>query len=217
MVLNHHAYLLIGERPALVSRVREMISGFGAPVGESHWLERKVFGIEDSRQIIERQGRQSWTGRKKFFVVTADNITLPAQQALLKVLEEPAAGTHFFLLCPDERDLLPTLKSRCQIVKIEPPTESVPMRERARRFLSLAPSERLDFIREAIDEEGEFAGAAEWLRALELTLHERLLASSTLEFAAALATVRRARDYLADRSGLPKLVFEHLALTLPVL
>lgn len=217
MVLNHHAYLLIGQRPALVSRVREMISGHGAPAGETYWLERKVFGIDDSRQIIERQGRQSWTGQKKFFIVAAENITFPAQQALLKVLEEPAAGTHFFLICPDERNLLPTLKSRCQIVKIEPLAESAPARERSRRFLSLTPSERLDFIRDAIDDEGEFVDGAELLEALELALHERFLTSSTPEFAAALAAVRQARDYLADRPGLPKLVFEHLALTLPVL
>ncbi|MBI2100584.1 MAG: hypothetical protein HYT47_01005 [Candidatus Vogelbacteria bacterium] len=217
MRLDHHAYLFIGQRVALAARVRAMIDGDGDQAGETYWLERESFGIGDSRQIIERQERKSWTGKRKFFVVAATNLTLPAQQALLKVLEEPTAGTHFFLICPDERNLLPTLKSRCQIIKSQPAIESAGARERARRFLSLSQSERLNFIRGALDAEGEFSGAAELLETLELALHERLLAARTAALADALAAIRQARGYLGDRSALPKLIFEHLALTLPVL
>ncbi len=191
-----------------------MVKEYEATGSESYWLERETLGIEDSRQIIERQGRKSWTGKRKFFIVAAENMTRPAQQALLKVLEEPAAGTHFFLICPDEQELLPTLKSRCQIVKSQPWRAA---REQAERFLSITPNERLNFIRGAIDDEGEFAGAAELAETVELALHERLAASPTSELATALAATRQARDYLADPSALPKLIFEHLALTLPVL
>ncbi|MBI2097469.1 MAG: hypothetical protein HYT46_00835 [Candidatus Vogelbacteria bacterium] len=217
MRLDHHVYLFIGQRAAIAPRVREMTEGHENQAGETYWLERETFGIADSRQIIEMQERKSWTGQRKFFVLAAKNMTLPAQQALLKVFEEPTAGTHFFLIYPDEQDLLPTLKSRCQIIKNQPVVESAEAGEVARRFLSISPNERLNFIRGAVDAEGEFAGGAELAEALELALHERLLPSPTSELAAALAAIRAARGYLADRSALPKLIFEHLALTLPVL
>ena len=124
MRLDHHAYLLIGDRRELIARVKTLVKGYEATGSESYWLERETLGIADSRQIIEMQSRKSWTGQRKFFVIVAEQMTLPAQQALLKVLEEPAAGTHFFLICSDERNLLPTLKSRCQIVKSQPVVES---------------------------------------------------------------------------------------------
>ncbi|MBI4136365.1 MAG: hypothetical protein HY481_02360 [Candidatus Vogelbacteria bacterium] len=217
MRLDHHAYLLIGDRRELVARVKTLIEGYESTGSESYWLERETLGIEDSRQLVERQSRKSWTGQRKFFILAAKNMTLPAQQALLKALEEPATGTHFFLICSDERDLLPTLKSRCQIVKSQPAVESAETREWARRFLSGTPNERLNFIRGAMNDEGEFVVAARLAEAVEMALHERLLASPTLELVAALTAIREARGYLADRSALPKLIFEHLALTLPVL
>jgi len=217
MRLDHHAYLLIGDRRELIARVKTLVKGYEATGSESYWLERETLGIADSRQIIEMQSRKSWTGQRKFFVIVAEQMTLPAQQALLKVLEEPAAGTHFFLICSDERNLLPTLKSRCQIVKSQPVVESAEARERAWRFLSISPNERLNFIRAAMNDEGEFVAGAELAETVEMALHERFLASPTLELVAALTATREARGYLADRSAWPKLIFEHLALTLPVL
>jgi DNA polymerase-3 subunit delta' len=46
----------------------------------------------------------------------ADAMTGDAQNAFLKALEEPPGPTHFFLISADPDGLLPTIRSRCQVV-----------------------------------------------------------------------------------------------------
>ena len=46
----------------------------------------------------------------------ADKITLPAQQALLKLLEEPPNNTTFVLAVSSPQVLLPTIQSRCRLL-----------------------------------------------------------------------------------------------------
>ncbi|MFH2019348.1 MAG: hypothetical protein ABII80_01940 [bacterium] len=54
----------------------------------------------------------------------AQTLTLPAQNALLKMLEEPPSHTHFLLTTPTKTALLPTILSRCTTLKISPSRET---------------------------------------------------------------------------------------------
>lgn len=56
--------------------------------------------------------------RKILLIDDADVMTQAAQQAFLKTLEEPVAPISFILLTTRLNQLLPTLRSRCQIIKI---------------------------------------------------------------------------------------------------
>ena len=56
---------------------------------------------------------------KTVLILEADKITAPAQHALLKTLEEPPANSQIFLLCQNQSNLLTTITSRCQIIKIK--------------------------------------------------------------------------------------------------
>lgn len=56
--------------------------------------------------------------RKILYLPVADAMTLPAQQAFLKTLEEPVIPTTFILISSHINKLLPTLRSRCQMVAI---------------------------------------------------------------------------------------------------
>lgn len=56
----------------------------------------------------------------------ADTMTASAQNRLLKTLEEPAAGTVLFLITTHARRLLPTVLSRCQVLRFqELPSDSI--------------------------------------------------------------------------------------------
>lgn len=55
---------------------------------------------------------------KTILVTQADKLTLPAQHAILKTLEEPPANSQLFLLSPSEHLLLDTIISRCQVIKL---------------------------------------------------------------------------------------------------
>jgi|SRR3990167_2408878 len=55
---------------------------------------------------------------KTVVIARADKLTLPAQQALLKTLEEPPAHSQIILLCSNENQLLPTIVSRCLVSRL---------------------------------------------------------------------------------------------------
>lgn len=50
---------------------------------------------------------------KVYIIHDADKMNAAAQNALLKVLEEPPSAVHFILLCSNTAALLPTVRSRC--------------------------------------------------------------------------------------------------------
>lgn len=52
-------------------------------------------------------------------ISSANLLTLPAQHALLKTLEEPVANTFIILETENPHQLLPTIRSRCQIIRAQ--------------------------------------------------------------------------------------------------
>lgn len=53
-----------------------------------------------------------------FIIRQAQTMTTEAQNALLKILEEPPRGVFFFLLCDNASLLLPTVRSRAPVIKM---------------------------------------------------------------------------------------------------
>jgi len=56
---------------------------------------------------------------KVALIKEAEKLTLPAQHALLKTLEEPPANSIIILTAQNKELLLPTIISRCQIIKLK--------------------------------------------------------------------------------------------------
>ena len=68
--------------------------------------------------LVAPATKKTVTGRGKVFVVEeADLMQPPAQNALLKTLEEPAGRTLIVLLTPRPEDLLATILSRAQVFR----------------------------------------------------------------------------------------------------
>ncbi len=55
----------------------------------------------------------------RVWLIITENIPVEAQNALLKILEEPKPYNTFFIVIPNSGSLLPTLKSRVQVVRDE--------------------------------------------------------------------------------------------------
>ena len=72
--------------------------------------------IRDEAAILPNDG-----DRKVFIIHNADRMNLSAQNALLKVLEEPPRYVFFILLSSQPGVLLQTIRSRCAIYQLEPP------------------------------------------------------------------------------------------------
>jgi DNA polymerase-3 subunit delta' len=81
---------------------------------------KSSIGIESIHQL-EHQLRLSnyhQGGQRVVIIEDAHLLSLPAQNALLKTLEEPPQGTIIILTAVDQHKLVPTILSRCQKIYI---------------------------------------------------------------------------------------------------
>lgn len=79
-------------------------------------------GVDDVReQITNTIDIKPYNGRHKVYLVDeAEKMTVQAQNALLKTIEEPPAYAHIMLLTENTESFLPTIKSRCIKLAIRP-------------------------------------------------------------------------------------------------
>ncbi|MCP4216708.1 MAG: hypothetical protein GY765_18805 [bacterium] len=71
--------------------------------------------------LVEDNFKKPMKGKKKVYILTdAHRMNANSANAFLKVLEEPALSNVFILLTENMEALLPTIKSRCQILKFSP-------------------------------------------------------------------------------------------------
>ena len=72
--------------------------------------------ISEIRKIREDAHIVSLEGYKKFYIIeSAELMTDEAQNAFIKILEEPPKNVNFILICKSVSAVLPTVRSRCQI------------------------------------------------------------------------------------------------------
>ncbi len=85
----------------------------------------KQIRIQEVRGLIDWSTKTSSRGRGKVAVLhPADALNLQSANALLKTLEEPPVGTRLLLTTADPAQLLPTVRSRCQLqVLAAPPAD----------------------------------------------------------------------------------------------
>lgn len=78
----------------------------------------KDIGIEAVRGVLQRALTYPMAAPYKYLVIDGvDRFTIPAANALLKTLEEPPTRTRFFLISQSLKGVIPTIRSRCGIVR----------------------------------------------------------------------------------------------------
>jgi DNA polymerase III delta' subunit len=78
----------------------------------------KTFKIEQVRELINAMGRKPfWSERQVHILEAFDAVSLAGANALLKTLEEPPVSSTLILLTRDSDSVLPTLVSRCQVIR----------------------------------------------------------------------------------------------------
>lgn len=87
--------------------------------------EKKTLGVDEIRgQILETVDIKPYHYDKKIYIIhQAHTMTVQAQNALLKTLEEPPAYAVFLLLAENGDAFLPTILSRTVTLKINPLSE----------------------------------------------------------------------------------------------
>ena len=89
----------------------------------------KIFGVQADKKTFTvdviralRQDAAIKPGELAFKVYIIENtekMNVQAQNAALKLLEEPPGATYFFLLCENARTLLPTVRSRAPVIRMQ--------------------------------------------------------------------------------------------------
>ena len=126
----HHFYILIGDKQKTSVALQEFYQTEFSP-GNDFVLnfihnDFDLLLVDDARKISERSVIKTKKDSKTVFCLSFNNINKQAQNALLKVVEEPTSETYFFLICPRKNIFIPTILSRAIIVDgIQPKNNSI--------------------------------------------------------------------------------------------
>ena len=164
-------------------------------------IEPKL-SIGTVRRLIDQAYTQPLNpGGKRAIVVVAEQINVEAQNALLKVLEEPPEHTSFHFVISDHARLLPTLLSRFEAFSDTAETEITV----AKDFIKLPIGQRLELVAEKTS-----AKDVAWQQNLVSGL-EQLCLEKELSNKIAMEVVF-AKKHLQGPGASAKMLLEHLAL-----
>lgn len=166
-----------------------------------------AFGIDDARRLFERAHIRAVSGGERAFVVSFLRVTSEAQNALLKLFEEPPQGVVFHLVVPREDMLLPTLRSRLQFAGT---AASAGESDAFEQFQQSSFKDRLDMI--AVRTKAKDSA---WCEDIAAGAEQYLLGAGIDGKAQVAKSVTLLRRYMADRGASLKMLLEELAITLP--
>jgi DNA polymerase-3 subunit delta' len=84
---------------------------------------KRVLRVEQMRQIEKEANFRPFEGKARVFLIDeADKLNDASANALLKVLEEPPKTSYLILITARPAMLLPTILSRCQMIRFSPLT-----------------------------------------------------------------------------------------------
>ena len=252
-LLAHHAYCIIGgvsARAGLISVLekKHKIKTRGNP--DLFDYSYATFTIDDARQIKSLAGTRPVTeagdpgatasGRgKKIFILQMSGITVEAQNALLKLLEEPPEYAHFFLIIPSAHLLLPTVRSRISVIERDKREEKREMRieqaagismrnnvlkssVNASAFIKMPIPKRLEQVKALMDdiskEKRPKQDAIDFINAIQEAIYSRAHSIADpkgrlSKNAKALEAIETARTYMNDRAPSLKMLLEFVAMS----
>lgn len=220
----HHLYLIEGDGEIMqnLALYLKKRGGFDFSNNPDITIETfETFGVEESR-LLKRRHAESSFGSKRFFIMHVLVFGAEAEQALLKVFEEPNPDTHFFVVVSSLGAIAETIKSRGQLLFLKDKNTSKAKEE---SFLSKNLPERLGVVKDFIVsyKNDETTGrlrhdAIEFLSNIEILLHKKWKDIGRKEdWSLAFNDLNKMRDFLNDRGTPVKMILEHIAVTMPVI
>lgn len=211
-----------------IERVRIQIASGSHP--NLHILRRKpkdtnkdkgfesAIRVADIRAMRDRMMMTRGTNGARICVIDSiDDCNIQSANALLKILEEPPADTHFILVSHRPAGLLPTIRSRCHVYALRLLSAEHMVQVSTHLFSDLEPDAREQALRNADGRPRQMAeilgyGDMAWLQTFQQWLSDpaRANAADTMRLADAITSaseperklaIRRIFDYLRDECG----------------
>lgn len=204
---HHFIFIIHSDRKTVASGIFDEIKENASNI----FWDKTVFDIDSARELI------SWskgeTG-KRVAVITFSSITLIAQNALLKALEEPKDGVGFVFITNGKENILKTVLSRA--IEINERDNSLNQDKDIEEFLKKDPSLRikLPFITKMLsstDEEGrkDREKVSYFLNELISVLSKRNTDPKLIK------KIINMTDYSKDPSSSSKNIIEYISLLIP--
>ncbi|MGB4076202.1 MAG: hypothetical protein WBK28_00665 [Minisyncoccia bacterium] len=236
--MNHHAYFVVGDRERGVEAALlygQNVLSLESNSADAVVLRYEAFSVEDARALSE-SAYQSGIGAHRLLVVATRRIYHEAQNALLKLFEEPPQGVTLILVIPGAGDLIPTLRSRLLPLPKEEggKKEASIHSDLAREFLEASTALRAKMVSKLLEraksdkpqeKQAARADALALAEDLARTSYQKLrsldsshgapTSSPRQEITAFLKDLDRLIPVLHERAAPLKPILEHLLLTVP--
>lgn len=217
----HHAYICEGNASSIYPKICSFceleleVSIKANP--DFSFEEYDKFTISDARLLREKQLNKTQKNSKQIFIISCNFITREAQNALLKVLEEPTADTHFFIITQSSHVFLPTILSRVVLLKDSNEEES-DQKEfiNPEKFIKYNSAERLKEVTKLLNaikkEKASKSDAIKLISSCIKILHKDLQSSKDKKLAKKIENLEMVADYLHDQGASTKILLEYSAL-----
>ncbi len=187
---------------------------------QSYIASETTIGIEEIRLMQKQLYLKPKYGKGKAIVLQeAQNLTIEAQNALLKILEEPPIHVYFFLSSTSLDPLLPTVLSRCSIVTLHEDTQVFSEEQNLsleKDFISIRSLSITDRLALAERLAAQKESLADWISHITLYLHSRMVTASSedlTQYSSVLTQLQIANKILKTTNATPRTVLEHTFLT----
>lgn len=215
-----HGYFLVGSKEAAEKSVLKTAALLLRTKAEKLFChpdffrhQSDKFGIDDSHNLKKQAFLSSKFPGPKVFFLSAGSFTPEAQNALLKLMEEPPADVYFFIsaFSPDALSLI--LRSRLAVLFERASADLGKAKmDFLEKFLKSSPVQRLKLVDCFFDDR---ARTIEFVKGLEVASVHFLKEKRKLrDFGEEARLNRRLLDHPALSC---RLILEHLALSLPSL
>jgi DNA polymerase III gamma/tau subunit len=134
------SYLLISKNPSSIKEaVKAICERYGIHMLDQNSITKpsetkndtsrkmsKSIGIEDIKKIRQQIFLKPFKSKIKAIIIEdGESLTLEAQNALLKILEEPPEHTIIVIAAKNKDAILPTIQSRCTIREFDVVKENI--------------------------------------------------------------------------------------------
>ena len=175
-------------------------------------------GIETVKQMQKKLFLKPMKSKNKLLIIEDAHLLTPeAQNALLKVLEEPPENTFIMLGTDTKEALLPTILSRCQIIALEEDNKKISDQtiEELNNFIQSIPELSIGArLKEAERLSKDKDKAIAWIENLILVLREQLFNTYSLETVEIIKQLQSLHTLLKTTNVNPRFAIEHTLLSL---
>ncbi len=214
----HHAYLVVGEPKKILVDLKiylsERLGSDFISVNNPDFSVRESvsWGMDESRDLKQFSSHRPVSFPVKVLILAPETISFQAQNSLLKLLEEPSSDTHFFIVTKRLEEYLPTIISRCQVIKQESDLFDGKLQDSVKNWLKSDIAVRLEIIKEVLKEEENVSTfVSDWLNCLLSVYWPKVSGNDKLVAAVLVKAISQA----GQRGSSHRVILEHLSLVVP--